>query len=58
MSASSGLGGSSAVMVRGSSAMPQMGQAPGASRMTSGCIGQVQLEASPAWAMAAAGGTW
>jgi hypothetical protein len=25
----------------GSSAMPQIGQAPGASRMISGCIGQV-----------------
>ena len=41
MSASSGFGASSSVMVRGSRAMPQIGQAPGASRTTSGCIGQV-----------------
>jgi hypothetical protein len=27
----------------GSSAIPQLGQAPGASRTTSGCIGQVQV---------------
>ena len=32
MSSSSGFGVSSAVIVRGSSAMPQIGQAPGASR--------------------------
>ena len=42
MSASSGFSGSSAeVTVRGSSAMPQIGQLPGASRTISGCIGQV-----------------
>ena len=41
MSSSSGFGSSSAVIVRGSSAMPQIGQAPGASRTISGCIGQV-----------------
>ena len=40
MSASSGFP-SSSVTVRGSSAMPQMGHAPGASRTISGCIGQV-----------------
>jgi hypothetical protein len=32
---------SSIVTVRGSSAMPQIGQLPGASRTISGCIGQV-----------------
>ena len=31
------------VTVRGSSAMPQIGQAPGPSRTTSGCIGQVYV---------------
>ena len=31
----------SSVTVRGSSAMPQIGQLPGASRTISGCIGQV-----------------
>src|ERR1035437_2504860 len=40
ISVSSGLV-SSAVTCRGSSAMPQMGQEPGASRTISGCIGQV-----------------
>src|ERR1035438_5423205 len=40
ISASSGLV-SSAVTCRGSSAMPQMGHEPGASRTISGCIGQV-----------------
>src|SRR5208282_6173489 len=40
MSSSSGLS-SSAVTVRGSSAMPQIGQCPGSARTTSGCIGQV-----------------
>src|SRR2546421_215001 len=38
---SSGFGSSSSVKVRGSNAMPQIGQVPGASRTTSGCIGQV-----------------
>src|SRR5437899_1543957 len=33
--------GTSAVAVRGSSAMPQMGQKPGWLRTTSGCIGHV-----------------
>ncbi len=41
MSASSGSASSSAVTVIGSSAMPQIGHAPGRSRMISGCIGQV-----------------
>ena len=40
MSASSGLGASSAATVRGSSAIPHFGQFPGWSRTTSGCIGQ------------------
>ena len=38
---SSGLSSSVAVTVFGSNAMPQIGQAPGASLTTSGCIGQV-----------------
>ena len=41
MSANSGSGGSSGFAARGSSAMPHAGHAPGASRTTSGCIGQV-----------------
>ena len=41
MSTSSGFGASSNVTVRGSSAMPQIGQDPGASRTISGCMGQV-----------------
>ena len=40
MSFSSGLTGSSSETVRGSSAIPQMGQEPGASRTICGCIGQ------------------
>ena len=40
MSLSSGLTGSSSETVRGSSAMPQIGQVPGASRTIWGCIGQ------------------
>ena len=41
-STSSGFGPSSPVGTPiGSSAMPQIGQAPGLSRMISGCIGQV-----------------
>ena len=40
MSRSSGLS-SSTVTVRGSSAMPQIGQLPGSARTISGCIGQV-----------------
>src|SRR5437867_6563317 len=40
ISASSGLTSSTAAGVLGSRAMPQMGQEPGASRTTSGCIGQ------------------
>ncbi len=41
MSRYSSLGPSSRVATRGSSAMPQIGQLPGASRTISGCIGQV-----------------
>ena len=41
MSTSSGFGPPSAVMDSGSSAMPQIGQFPGPSWRTSGCIGQV-----------------
>ena len=37
----SGFASSAAATVRGSKAMPQMGQNPGPSRTTSGCIGQV-----------------
>src|SRR5215510_16590323 len=37
----SGFGRSSSVMTRGSSAMPQIGHAPGASRTISGSIGHV-----------------
>ena len=40
MSRSSGLS-SSTVTVRGSSAMPQIGQLPGSARTISGCMGQV-----------------
>ena len=48
MSSSSGLGGSSCVTARGSSAMPHAGHAPGSSRTTSGCIGQVYSTAAGA----------
>ncbi len=41
MSRYSGFGPASTSTVRGSSAMPQIGQSPGASRTISGCIGQV-----------------
>ena len=41
MSTSSGFGPSSARTVRGSSAMPQIGQEPGPGLTTSGCMGQV-----------------
>ncbi len=41
MSASSGFSSSSSDAVSGSSAIPQIGQLPGPSRMISGCIGQV-----------------
>ena len=40
MSTSSAFGASSRVTKRGSSAMPQIGQDPGASRTISGCMGQ------------------
>ena len=41
MSISSELSSSPSVVVRGSRAMPQIGQKPGALRTTSGCIGHV-----------------
>ena len=41
MSFSSGLDPSASGMPSGSSAMPQIGQLPGASRRICGCIGQV-----------------
>src|SRR4029077_3891198 len=41
MSRNSGFSSSWAVAVRGSSAMPQMGQLPGPGRTISGCMGQV-----------------
>jgi len=41
MSRSSGFASSLAVTVRGSSAMPQIGQFPGSARTISGCIGHV-----------------
>src|SRR6266566_5096386 len=50
---SSGFGRSSSVMTRGSSAIPQIGQAPGASRTICGSIGHVYSMRAPA---AAAGG--
>ena len=47
MSASSGLGPVSAVTVTGSSAIPQIGHAPGPGRRISGCIGHVHSVTSP-----------
>src|SRR5215213_9862542 len=47
MSVSSGLGPESTDTVTGSSAIPQIGQAPGPGRRISGCIGQVHSSASP-----------
>jgi hypothetical protein len=41
MSPNSGFSSSSPETVRGSSAIPQMGQDPGPGRTTCGCIGQV-----------------
>src|SRR5580692_2364601 len=41
MSRSSGFSWADAVTVRGSRAIPQIGQAPGAGRTISGCMGQV-----------------
>ena len=41
MSLSSGFSSSSRVTVRGSKAMPHLGQLPGSSRTISGCMGQV-----------------
>lgn len=58
MSVSSGFSSpsSGAVIVRGSSAIPQMGQLPGASRTISGCIGQVYSTAPAPGAAGAVGG--
>src|SRR5262245_57024282 len=50
MSVSSGFSTSSAVTVRGSRAMPQIGQAPGPSRTICGCMGHVQRIFAPAGA--------
>src|ERR1700733_4332640 len=41
MSRSSGFSSGAALTVRGSSAMPQIGQEPGPGRTISGCMGQV-----------------
>ena len=41
MSTSSGFGASSSEIVRGSSAIPQIGHEPGPGRTISGCIGHV-----------------
>ena len=54
MSRSSGLTVSPADGVIGSSAMPQIGQLPGASRTICGCIGQVH-STSPVLAAATSG---
>ncbi len=43
MSSSSGLGSLRALGISGSSAMPQIGQEPGACCRISGCIGQVKI---------------
>src|SRR5690242_15797665 len=56
MSINSGFGPSSAVTVRGSSAMPHFGQLPGRSLTTSGSIGQKYSTAAPAGASTAGGG--
>src|SRR2546421_8649457 len=40
---------SSSETLRGSSAMPQMGQLPGRSRRISGCIGQVYIAPAGSW---------
>jgi hypothetical protein len=47
MSTSSGSGPSTALTVRGSSAMPQIGHDPGASRTICGCIGHVHSVRGP-----------
>jgi hypothetical protein len=59
MVSSSGFAVSAAVIVFSSSAMPQIGHAPGAARTICGCIGQVHsraaLEASETGPLAGAG---
>src|SRR3990172_3405701 len=47
MSANSALSSSSAATVRGPRAIPHFGQSPGASRTTSGCMGQVHSLLKP-----------
>src|ERR1700735_1242110 len=47
MEISSAFGGSARVAVRGSSAIPQIGHVPGASRTISGCIGQTYSVIDP-----------
>ena len=47
MSTSSGFTSSSRLTVRGSSAMPQMGQVPGSERTISGCMGQTYVVCVP-----------
>ena len=58
MSISSGLGPSSRLGCSGSSAMPQIGQAPGASRRIWGCIGQVQIIPGATGVAPGAGAAW
>ena len=50
MSTSSGFGASSSEIVRGSSAIPQIGHEPGPGRTISGCIGHVYSTPLPAGA--------
>src|SRR5439155_14919651 len=54
ISTSSGFGASERSATRGSSAIPQIGQAPGRSLTTSGCIGQVY--STGAWCLVAGAG--
>src|SRR5205085_7156542 len=58
MSTSSGSGPSCNAGTRGSNAMPQMGQLPGASRMISGCIGHVYSTVPAGSAAGSAGFTY
>ena len=55
MLSSSGLSSSAADAVRASRAMPHLGQLPGASRTTSGCMGQVHSVRAAGVAAAATG---
>ena len=56
MSSSSGFVSSARVTVRGSSAMPQMGQGPGFVSSTSGSIGQTYSTLAPGGAGASGAG--